>query len=294
MNEWTNESKPEWPQRGSKAKIYSPLATRKDLCCCSLGVSVWGRGAPAGSSQGRPLSGWLAGPWPPSSLRGRGPVSVAEKAGPRGGAPAPGEGLRSRLRPARVSSRGLGWREGAGLPGRRDGAGVSAIDRTGRCREAFRPASASRRGGGGGGGSGGLGFPSPTWGRLGASFVASTSRPVASEACRLWSSDRNPTAHATAFTPGAAPPAPNFAETLFPSSRFCCLRARHVRGSWARSPPASGTFPPEGLRRIPALSPPPLPQALFRFLSLWVSLAFWRISCQQKSRGRSLGAASQP
>lgn len=150
MNEWTNESKPEWPQRGSKAKIYSPLATRKDLCCCSLGVSVWGRGAPAGSSQGRPLSGWLAGPWPPSSLRGRGPVSVAEKAGPRGGAPAPGEGLRSRLRPARVSSRGLGWREGAGLPGRRDGAGVSAIDRTGRCREAFRPASASRRGGGAG------------------------------------------------------------------------------------------------------------------------------------------------
>lgn len=59
-----NDPKPEWPQRGdSKSKIYSPLATREDLSSCSLGVSMGERGARAGSSQGSPLRGWLAG-WP--------------------------------------------------------------------------------------------------------------------------------------------------------------------------------------------------------------------------------------
>ena len=48
--------------------------------------------------------------------------------------------------PAQVPSPRLGWREGVGLPGRREGAGVSAIDRLSLCREAFRPASASHQG----------------------------------------------------------------------------------------------------------------------------------------------------
>lgn len=61
--------------------------------------------------------------------------------------------------PAQVPSPELGWREGVGLPGRREGAGVSAIDRLGLCREAFRPASASHPGRGGKVGEGKPGLP---------------------------------------------------------------------------------------------------------------------------------------
>ena len=105
---------------------------------------------------GRPITAQppAAAVWAPrSSPRTRSSLRVWDFWGQRrrdtwGGGPESDGGLRSRLYPARVPSRGLRWREGAGLPGRRDwdGAGVSAIDRLGRCREAFRPASESRSG----------------------------------------------------------------------------------------------------------------------------------------------------
>lgn len=166
---------------------------------------------------------------------------------------------------------------------------MSAIDRPGRCREAFRPASASRRG------AEVWASPSPTWGRRGLPLTPPRpAQPPPRPAGSAWElrseSHRSRCRLHTKGGGGSTCPG-----TLL---RHCF----HPSGSAARVPdtcvgPGPAThqsrelFHPEGPRRIPGLSPPPTPtppQALFRFLALWVSLAFWRISCKQSPRGRPL------
>lgn len=152
-----NEPKPEWPRRcGSKSKIYSARGEGRQRLHFREpsglpGPLQWGeKWAQAGASPGTPLWEWLVPPTPTPRLQppGQGQVSGGGEGGACGrgtsarrGAPPgrppppspptphPGAGLAGRGRAARQAAGGT------------EGAGVSAIDRLGRCREAFRPAS---------------------------------------------------------------------------------------------------------------------------------------------------------